>query len=432
MTRLKIFFYITLAGMIISMAGCQSPVADPDDNNGEGPAVYLKVARSALINGEDSINEDEATFEDRVHNLVMLVFDSSKGNLVGSHFEQIPLSEKSKAFVAKLSPGQRDFYFVANMPQEELQDITSRTAMEAYMQKLKDLDAALYLNAAETKGFPMSRVYKDQTITEGGTVEAPLPFGPDGEDKVKLIRVVAKLEVHLESDAVAQVKNIYFHNARKQFSLSALTTPETNPGYRDSEPLKKTGNIYTYYMPEALMTSPAWSAGEHKPVNYFVIETVEGTAYEIPIITYEGAIPGASSDYLTFATGQLEVKPDYQIYRNHRYVYTVKKLQGIVIYYDINPWVMKQSAFYMGYGYNVGVDADGKVTVSNTVDACDPHRVALKTVAPFTFDDGATEKVFDTLETSASESYQLNAVPADGETYLEVWYNDYLVKTFTK
>ena len=95
MTRLKIFFYITLAGMMISMAGCQSPVADPDDNNGEGPAVYLKVARSALINGEDSINEDEATFEDRVHNLVMLVFDSSKGNLVGSHVEQIPLSEKA-------------------------------------------------------------------------------------------------------------------------------------------------------------------------------------------------------------------------------------------------------------------------------------------------------------------------------------------------
>ena len=110
----------------------------------------------------------------------------------------------------------------------------------------------------------------------------------------------------------------------------------------------------------------------------------------------------------------------------------MKNLQGIVIYYDINPWVMKQSAFYMGYGYNVGVDAGGKVTISNTVDACDPHSVALKPVAPFTFDDGATEIVFDTLETSASESYQLNAVPADGETYLEAWYNDYLVKTFTK
>ncbi len=431
MNRKKLLTYIA-AGLIFSIAGCKSSIYDPEEN-GANELSVLAVTRSALIDGKESINEDEAEFEDRVHNLAMLAFDSSNGKPAATHFESVPLSEKSKTVLIRVSPGQRDFYFVANMPVAELEAISNSTEMESYMQKLANLDTDLYLNASETKGFPMARVYKNQTVTPGGTESSPALFRPDGEDEVKLIRVVAKLEVHISGDATAQVKNIYFHNARRQFSLASLTTPEADPVYHNAQALKKTGNnTYIYYMPEALMTSAQWVSSGNKLINYFVIETAMGTTYEVPIITYDGIIPGDAADYLTFAKGELPEKPDYQIYRNHRYVYTIKKLEGIEIYYDINPWEMRQSAFYMGYGYNVGVDENGKITISNTVEACDPHKVTLKTISPFAFSDNTTEKTFDNIDPSASGDYALKTVPAAGDSYLEVWYNDVLVKTFTK
>ena len=64
-----------------------------------------------------------------------------------------------------------------------------------------------------------------------------------------------------------------FSQCAKQFSLSALTTPETNRATRFGTTEKPETSILLY-MPEALMTSPAWSAGTS--LNYFVIETVEG------------------------------------------------------------------------------------------------------------------------------------------------------------
>lgn len=184
-------------------------------------------------------------------------------------------------------------------------------------------------------------------------------------------------------------------------------------------------------MPEALMTAPNWSVSAHKPINYFIIETLSGTSYEVPIITYDGII--AENDYISFATGNQTEKPDYNIYRNRHYSFTIKNLQTIEIVYDIDPWQVKQSATYMGYGYNVGVDDNGKVTISNTIDACAPHAVKLQTVAPFKFSDNTTEKTFVSLDTNASVEYTLSSIPSIGSgAYLQVYYNDALVKTFSK
>ena len=86
----------------------------------------------------------------------------------------------------------------------------------------------------------------------------------------------------------------------------------------------------------------------------------------------------------------------------------------------------------MGYGYNVGVDEDGNVTISNTVEACTPHDVKLVTKSGFEFDGGETEKTFVDTDPTASVSYKVLPVPTAGQAYLEVYYNDELVKTFTK
>ena len=109
--------------------------------------------------------------------------------------------------------------------------------------------------------------------------------------------------------------------------------------------------------------------------------------------------------------------------------FSIKKLQTIEIIYSIDPWKIKQSATYMGYGYNVGIDEDGKITISNTIEACAPHDIVLKTVAPFKFSDNTTEKSFNNFDPTASVGYTLSTIPSVGDgSYLQVYYNDALVK----
>ena len=432
----NILKYSILFGLIFGIVSCDKLIYDNIDEKPDNDAkVYLSITRAADTDGNESINKDEVDFEDRVHDMAMFVFDNASGNLVGEpYFESnIPVSNKSKMFTVPLTPGQRDFYFIANMPMASLTGITTRSALEGYMKTATNLDESLYLAASETKGFPMSRVYLDQTITEGGTIYNPKPFRPNSEDKVKLQRVVAQLQVDIVGDEIGAVKNVYFKNAFRKFSLLAdgvMTTPEYYVETATNNALRKNGNSYIYYMPEALMNTPAWTATDHKPINYFVVETVTGTTYEIPIITYKDSIPGGN--YLSFARGEQTDKPDYNIYRNNRYVFTIKSLEDIQIDYVVNPWILVQSSFYMGYGYNVSVDEDGNVTISNTVLACDPHKVTLKTKTGFTFYGGGTEKEFANADSDASVTYKVTPIPNLGEEYLEVYYNDKLVETFTK
>ena len=432
----NILKYSILFGLIFGIVSCDKLIYDNIDEKPDNDAkVYLSITRAADTDGNESINKDEVDFEDRVHDMAMFVFDNASGNLVGEpYFESnIPVSNKSKMFTVPLTPGQRDFYFIANMPMASLTGITTRSALEGYMKTATNLDESLYLAASETKGFPMSRVYLDQIITEGGTIYNPKPFRPNSEDKVKLQRVVAQLQVDIVGDEIGAVKNVYFKNAFRKFSLLAdgvMTTPEYYVETATNNALRKNGNSYIYYMPEALMNTPAWTATDHKPINYFVVETVTGTTYEIPIITYKEPIPGGN--YLSFARGEQTDKPDYNIYRNNRYVFTIKSLEDIQIDYVVNPWILVQSSFYMGYGYNVSVDEDGNVTISNTVLACDPHKVTLKTKTGFTFDGGGTERIFANTDPAASASYKVLPVPTAGQAYLDLYYNDDLVKTFTK
>ena len=435
----NILKYSILFGLIFGAVSCDKLIYDDLDEKPDAEAkVYLAVTRAAHTDGNESINKDEVDFEDRVHDMAMFVFDNASGDLVGEpYFESaIPLSDKSKTFVVKLTPGQRDFYFVANMPMTaDLTAITTRTALETYMKKTVDLNEDLYLNAKDDKGFPMSRIYHNQTITTAGTIYTPAPFKPDGEDRVKLQRVVAQLQVYFDATEIGLVKNVYYKNAFRKFSLLPLDTPLSPAEYyvetTNDNALQKSDNSYIYYMPEALMSTPVWTATDHKPINYFVIETTNDLTYEIPIITHEGTI--IDNNYLKFARGEQTEQPDYNIYRNRRYVYEIKNLQqDIEIDYVVDPWTLVQSSFYMGYGYNVGVDEDGNVTISNTVKACDPHKVTLKTKGDFKFDDDTTEKIFETLDLDASTTYKVTPNPSTGDEYLDVYYNDELVKTFTK
>ena len=420
---------ILIFGLSLVMTGCVYDSVTSDESE-SSPEVYLSITRAQAA-GTETFNEDGVDYEDRVHDLAMLVFDSSTGAKVCEYYDtNIPFSEKTKTYTVKMTPGQRDFYFVANMPMTAFSSITNRTDMDAYMAAMNNLDAALYQNATETKGFPMSRIYTNQTIGFGGTAMSPLPFKPGGEDAVKLIRVVAKLEVQIpDADFNNHITKITLKNAFSQYRLDFNTTPFASINYSGDKELKKNNSTYLIYMPQALMSSPAWSATDHKPINYFVIETTYGLTYEVPIVTYTGTI--AEADYLKFATGNGGSQPDYNIYRNHHYLYIVQS--PLVIYYTVTPWQTVNFQTYLGYGYNVQVDESGKVTVYNTIAQCDPHVVTLTTAGSFKFSDNTTTKTFNSLTAAASAQYTINPVPSAGAgAYLTVTYNGTLVKTFSK
>lgn len=437
--NVKLLYFLT-ACLLLALGACDSLIYDDREGShetDEGPVVYLSITKAQAA-GLESLNADAADYEDRVHDLALLVFDSGTGVKVGEYFdENIPFGVKEKSFTVKLTPGTRDFYFVANMPMTELKAIGTKGAMLTYMQSFRNLDAGLYLGATESRGFPMSRVYLGQVVTEGGNIYAPMPFRPNGEDRVNLIRTVAKLEVVIEGGATGSgVQNIYYKNAFRQFGFTEGAYPASVSYYED-KPLKKVGDSYIYYMPETMINAASWSAAaDHKPVNYFRIEMAGGIAYDIPIITDNRVI--TDTNYMTFATGKNPADlPDYSLYRNRHYYYLIKNLQKIEIMYSVDPWNVIKSQTFMGYGYNVNVGDDGKVRVSNTVNVCAPHTVKLATVAPFTFSDGTTQKVFTSLGTTDFVEYTLNPVPKTGDgAFLKVWYNDggsdAPVKTFSK
>lgn len=463
---IKKLYYISIAltGIWLSLAGCEQSDVTP---GGDGGNVYLTITR-AVPSGDDgtSINADATDFEDRVHNFAMLIFDSSAdenaSSRVGEYVEMnISRTQPDKhTFVVKLGkPGTYDFYFVANMgmTSADAQTITTKKQMKDYLSQLRDLTPDLYnLGADDTgRGFPMSRAYLGEVIEAGGSVYQPELFKPNhkADDKVILIRATSKLEVTFNADEFANVKAVYYHNANRKFSLgeSKTTAITASDLFNDAARIKLTktaGYSYIYYMPEAVMPASvsSWTDGAaNSPVNFFVIETIDGNKFEVPIIS--NATP-AADDYLKIAKGKVPtIPPDYTIERNYHYKYTVNNLKKIEINYEVVPWNKVERQLYMGYGYNVEVDEYGNVTVTNTIDNCLPHKVKLvaKNEAYFGTDASATTWEYGYTDTSDSgydpnklksgnpENKNINTINvASGAVYLEVFYNGVSVKTFTK
>ena len=432
------WIYITIGVLLLSLLGCEKLIFDPtnEETPGAEPKVHLSVnVRAAQPKSglrSSSINT-ETDFEDHVHSLGMIIFDSEEGDIVGTYFnDNLGSGESTYAFTVEMKPGNYDFYFVANVPDlaTGLAGVTNTSEMVEYMNTVRKLDEDLYEKATSSKGFPMSRVYLNQDVKAGGTIYQPLPFKPlvDGvaKDYVELIRVVAKLEVSLAGMDL-DVKDIYFRNANRDYYLVNPSSVNPSSYFNDNTmnvSLRKIDDeTYIYYMPEAIIASSTWNPlTDNKPINYFTIETNGGTKYDIPIISIETSI---TSDYLKKATGQEDgFTPIYTIKRNDHYQYVVRNLEKIEILYIVKEWELVNKALYMGYGYNVEIEGTN-VSIKNTVEACDPYHVRLETVGEITFNDGETIKDFTNVNTDASISFELSAEPETeyGE-YLHVYFID--------
>lgn len=193
-------------------------------------------------------------------------------------------------------------------------------------------------------------------------------------------------------------------------------------------------------MPEALMptTKPVWNEqGHNKPINYFTVVTTGGQRFNIPIISNDQSI-GAGGNYMSKAKGTFAgYTPDYNIYRNHKYTFYIRNLQQLEVFFNVDPWNVVKTATYMGYGYNVDVSSDGKVTITNTMDDCLPHKVILKAKNGAYFGTPGTTQVTYGYEATTDAGYNVaktkagysqtfnvnNNAVATGQPYLEVYYN---------
>ena len=471
--------YITIGVLLLSLLGCEKLIFDDttEVTSGSEPKVYLSVTtRAAQSNSgfRSSINTTDTNFEDHVISLAMVIFESGSDNVIGEPYFNSSLGGgvSTYAFTVEMKPGNYDFYFIANVPdlETDIKNITNRTDLVNLMNTLRSLESDLYIGATSSKGFPMARVYMNQKVDAGGTVYQPLPFKPkfnsseiqdvtttyneNGTEReyVELIRVVAKLEINFDEISAGIVDEVKYHNAFGEYSLIPQLLPISSPEYVGDAVLNPTAgsNTYVFYMPEALMNGPFWSTtGDNKPINYFSITTLGGDVYNVPIITTDNDIV-YSENYLAKATGEdTGFLPDYNIYRNHHYKFTVKIHQGIEILYTINPWNLVEKQLFMGYGYNVEIDEGGNITVSNTIDDCLPHKIRFEAingayfstagdnerVFGFSTDDTTVEPNFDAskLKTTHFEEYTINTEGvAGGIPYLNIYYNGDLVKTFTK
>lgn len=439
--------YIAFVLLVLAWTGCTGPVVDDQAQGGNEPVVYLTIStRAAHTDGKESINKDGDDFEDHVHSLAMLIFDTATGNKIAEYYtEEIGAGEKSYVFTSKITPGTRDFYFVANLlpgMKEAFKAVRSRSEMNAQMLLIRDMMDALYQGASDKKGFPMARVYPNQNIVKGGTAHQPMPFRPivemTPEDCVKLVRVVAKLEVIFDATDVEDVMKVELINANKKFSLQKGSSEPTH--YASDINMKRVigTNSWIAYMPEAIIFKGKWwdNAGnpENKPINYFRVTSKNGKYYDIPIITHNTSIPG--NNYLKFAKGLNTDKPDYSIYRNHHYKYEIKNLPNqIEIIYSITDWQVVQKDTYVGYGYSVEVGTDGNITISNVMQNCAPHKVVLKALNGAYFGNDPTQKTieFHELADGASQNYKVNNNNVSaGHVYLEVFYNGTSTKKFIK
>ena len=75
----------------------------------------------------------------------------------------------------------------------------------------------------------------EQDAAEEGTDENPTPW-PDGEERVKLFRAVAKLELDL-SRIAKDVTSVRYYHANRQFNLvwDSKYVPENNPAYYNGD-----------------------------------------------------------------------------------------------------------------------------------------------------------------------------------------------------
>lgn len=414
-TIYNIFFLLLAVGVLTT--ACNTD--DMSENEGE-PAVISLMMNDIQTRGGDLFSGESLITKIRIY------------VINGSHVEKMQVfnsgeTEFLNPFRIQTTTGAKTIYVVANEP----------TDMTAALESATTLNALTAIVTSPVSG----SVVQPFTMTGSravNIVHVPAPGAPT-QVTVDLKRLVAKLSLKIEKDTETEANNIpvilngvWLYRAAAK---SALLEGQTVTG-------QTYWNNYVGLGSVALTTTGTdiWGGTSAPLYIYENTGSVTDTLGRATYIVMEALYNNTSVRYKAYINDEHSAAADhkYSVKRNHHYQLTAiiknpGEFDGLEIIYRVVPWEVTEKAVFMGHEYNVVIDEEGNVTIKNTEGVCAPHKVELKTVSPFTFNDNTTSKTFNSLVSGHSENYTLTPVPAAGAgNYLEVWYNDVKVKTFTK
>ena len=267
---------IGLMSLIIMVCGisCQR-VAIPEDMPKYDDKGYIVSALSR-------VNKDLVSFEDKVTEVRMLIFNANSGECLYNNKLAFPggdLEQKSTAI--KWKPGAFDFLYIAN----ETNGGATFVSALGEIENIVDLERPPFktLNydpdyvPTSTSGFLMSAFYEGLTVGPNATEDSPQ------ELSVELIRSMAKVEVIFKNidpttPTFKRVTEVYLENVPKYYTVPAkpdiytatgsnMTISKKYPGtignaiFTEEEYKKETIGTRFFYVPEFLRSTISTSAG---------------------------------------------------------------------------------------------------------------------------------------------------------------------------
>ncbi|WP_244973133.1 fimbrial protein [Porphyromonas levii] len=346
--------------------------------------VLASSSQTRVQKDDPSIDTDTDDYEDFVDKVAVLVYDATEGGLVKSLFTTY------KSFTMELKQSKYHFCFVANYPSTwNLEQLNTYDDFKSALKTMQTFNPALYdgatSNSTGNKFFPMSRIYENQDIPNGGTITSPIPFQPKtagngsiapissgtsketGRDQstVNLVRTSAKISLDLKGEGLKNVKKIELYNIAKQHSYMEVSTGEPamlpDPAARlfkgsDKIIIATTATEFStkMYIPERLLgkgsATLGWNKDSDTPVGtptYIQIEMTSGKLYKIPVIINDPSQWGTDKYYIDVARNQEKDFPaDYSIVRNHDYHFSItipEDGKELDIALKVMPWDLIES-----------------------------------------------------------------------------------------
>ncbi|MBB4043579.1 FimB/Mfa2 family fimbrial subunit [Bacteroides reticulotermitis] len=334
----KMLSRMSLCLILSLFVGCvdDEQPTNPETNERAIISLSLQAASS-------SINDDQSSWEDRVDELRMIVFDANSGNVVFNQRLYFPNGFKNKSKGVSLPTGTFDFYFFAN---ETAYDQTFGTALTSLTNvsdfKTDKRFSSLSYNpdflpdgSTSSGRFLMSAIYNQVTIASGGTEASPLPLNIP-TSKVELIRALAKVQVifrkkvpgsEIPANTITSVK---LKNVASDYSVPPVDNYYTG-SRRDSKTAGLTRLSYDrdslgavqFYIPEFLTQD---DAAVHTLLSINNKEyPVESDMSHTGILLQRRIVPSISH---------------YSVIRNYHYIINayINSEGGIQLKVNIQPW----------------------------------------------------------------------------------------------
>lgn len=253
--RLRCGFVVLCSAMLLMTTGCNRTFMNEDPEvvkpTPTVDAVYM-AASIAVRATQSDLASNSQNAEDEVAQLRILAFNSATGKLAINKFygagERDRFSNQTVGTTAawkgafQILPGNYDFFFIANEDswpdlKASLQAMTVGVSMISDLYK-KDYSMRIPYGVADatqnkvnrtffptTAGAPghlilATRSYKNVTVLpvrngKGGSATDPQHFEAEGDERVELIRTLAKVKVRIPNSATAEPDGVGKYKIKK-------------------------------------------------------------------------------------------------------------------------------------------------------------------------------------------------------------------------